>query len=102
MNNKISNHKTEIPLNKELNDMDYINILLESEKNLTNNLNTCLNEASNEILFTKLNEIYNTIRLFQRKIFETSFSLGWYELEKANQTKIDDKSSTNKTKLSEL
>ena len=102
MNNKVSNAKTEVPLNSNLNDMDYMNILLEDEKNLTNNLNTSLNEASNEILYTKLKEIYDKVRLFQRKIFETSFSLGWYELEKAEQTKIDEKSSTNKTKLNEL
>lgn len=102
MNNTVSNQKTEVPLNNELNDMDYINILLEAEKNLTSNLNTSLNEASNEVLYTKLKEIYEKIRLFQRKIFETSFSLGWYKLEKVERQKLEDKLSNLKNKLNEL
>ena len=54
MNNKVQNPKTEIPANSNMNDRDFLNDILESEKNMSVNYTYALNEASNEELFTSL------------------------------------------------
>ncbi len=95
--NNVSMPKVDITETTELNDKDILTCLLTIEKNMSNNLNIALNEASNEVLYKKLKNIYEEIRKFQREIYELSFSLGFYTLEKADTNKI----STAINKLSQ-
>ena len=55
MNNKVQNPKIELDSSIEMNDENYLNDILETEKNMSVNFTYALNEASNETLF---NEIY--------------------------------------------
>ncbi len=88
MNQKIENPKTEVPQSIEMNDKDYLNTILEIEKNMSVNMTIALNEASNETLFEELYQIFDKIKKKQRNIFELAFKKGWYCLEKAEDQKI--------------
>ena len=88
MDNKVSTPKTEVEKSINLNDENYINCLLEAEKNMSNNLSIALNEASNETLYQELKNMFDEVQSMQRKLYELSFSLGWYTLEKSETNKI--------------
>ena len=47
MNNKIQNPKIELDSSIEMNDENYLNDILETEKNMSFNFTYDLNEASN-------------------------------------------------------
>lgn len=87
-NEKVCNPKTEIPQTIEMNERDYLNDLLETEKNMSVNLTIALNEASNEELYNKIKDIYENVKQSQRDLFELMFRNGWYCLEKAEDQKI--------------
>lgn len=102
MNNKIQNPKTEVLETMEMNDENCLNDILETIKNMSNNLSISLNEASNETLYNKLKKIFDEVKILQRELFELSFSLGWYKLEKADNTKINEKQQELSPKLNQL
>jgi len=102
MDNKVSNPKTEVEKSIDLNDENYLNCLLEAEKNISNNLSIALNEASNETLYQDLKNMFDEVQSMQRKLYELSFSLGWYTLEKSEPNKITQKYNELSGKLNEL
>lgn len=102
MNEKIQNPKTEVPATKEMNDKDYLNDILETEKNMSVNMCIALNEASNEELFDELYELFEDIKKSQRDLFELAFRKGWYPLEKETPNKITEKHSMLSQELQEL
>lgn len=87
---KIENKKMEVPNGININDEDMLNTLLEIEKNMSVNLTIALNEASNENLYERLFDSFETIKDLQRDLYEIAFRYGWYSLEKAEATKISD------------
>ena len=101
-NNIVSNPKTEVESTTNMNDENYLNCLLESEKNISNNLSIALNEASNETLYNELKTMFDEVQSIQRKLYELSFSLGWYTLEKSEPNKITQKYNELSGKLNEL
>ena len=102
MNNKIENPKMEVPNGIELNDEDYLNAILEIEKNMSVNLTIALNEASNETLFNEIYEMFKQIKASQRNLFELSFRKGFYTLEKAETNKINEEYNTLLNKFNEI
>ena len=101
-NNTVQNPKIEVPQSIEMNDRDYLNDILEGEKNMSNNLATVLNEASNETFFEDVFEMFAESKAMVRGLYTLMFQKGWYSLEKAEQTKIDQKMNELSGKLSEL
>lgn len=89
-NNKVQNQKTEVPQTSEMNDKDFLNDILETEKNMSVNFTYALNEASNEELFETIYNMFQNIKQAQRNIFELAFRKGWYSLEKADVNKINE------------
>ena len=79
MNNKVQNQKTMVPANSEMNDRDFLNDMLETEKNMSVNFTYALNEASNETLFNEIYEMFKQIKASQRNLFELSFRKGFYK-----------------------
>ena len=75
----------------ELNDKDYITCVLTSLKELEKNYAIALTEASNEELFQKYFNIFESISKLQREVYEVMFKKGWYVLEQAEQLKIQNK-----------
>lgn len=94
MNNKITNPEVEVSKSSNLNDKDYLNILLTSLKELSKNYTISMTEASNEYLFAKYNKAFEKIINLQRETFELMFKKGWYPLEKAENNKITEKYTT--------
>lgn len=94
MNNQISNPKTSVPTGIQLNDKDYINCLLSTLKEMTKNYALAMTEASNEVLYQKYKNIFNSVSDLQRETFELAFRNGWYILEQAESQKISNKLNT--------
>lgn len=102
MNNKVQNPKTEVPANSDMNDRDFLNDILESEKNMSVNYTYALNEASNEELFKRIYDMFTHIKETQRNLFELSFKKGWYTLEKAEENKINEEINTLSNMFNEI
>lgn len=99
---KVENERVQVPSTQKLNDCDILTQILESEKNMGNNLNIALNEASNEKLYQEFFSIFMNIRNLQREIYELMFSKGWYSLESAESNKITETKTQLSGKLNEL
>ena len=93
-NNKICNPKVEVPKGINLNDKDYLTILLTCLKDMEKNYVIALTEVSNENLYSKYVEIFNSLSSLQREVYEMMFRNGWYQLEKAEETKVSQKYQT--------
>lgn len=102
MNNNVSNNQVEVPKTNAMNDKDYLNALLELEKNMSNNLSIALNEASCDKLFNAEFLLFTETKGMARDIFNVMFDCGWYSLEKESKQKIDQTLSELETNLNEL
>lgn len=91
MNNKISNEKVPVEGGIELNDKDYINSVLSTLKELVKNYAVSLTETSNETLYSKYKTMFDEYSSLQREVYEIMFRFGWYELEKSDNNKINEK-----------
>lgn len=101
-NNKITNPKTETPTGITMNDKDYITCLLTILKEMEKNYATAMTEASNEYLYKSYNSIFTMITDLQRETYELMFKKGWYQLEKAETTKINEKYNTLSQEYNDL
>jgi len=102
MNNKISNPKTEVPTGINLNDKDYLNELLSCLKCMEKDLTIAKTEASNKDLYNKYKEMCEEISSLQRNTYKLLFIKGWYELEKIEETKINEKLNMLNQELNDL
>ncbi|MCI8777604.1 MAG: spore coat protein [Bacilli bacterium] len=102
MNQKIENPKVEVPETIEMNDRDYINDILETEKNMSDNLSIALNEASNNTLYEEILMLFIEIKNSQRELYNMMFKKGWYSLEKAEENKVTQKCNELSQKLNQL
>lgn len=82
-----------------MNDKEYIMDILESEKNLSVNMIYALNEASCDKLYKSYLKMFENINKKVKEIFDLSYKLGFYKLEKEEGKKIK---STIKTLTQEL
>ncbi len=89
--NMVQNPKTEVKETIEMNDKDYMNSVLEVEKNMSNNYSIAMNEASNESLYQEYLEMFLNIQNQQRELYELMFRMGWYPIEEADSNKVDQK-----------
>ena len=101
-NNKITNPKTNTPTGIEMNDKDYLTCLLTILKEMSKNYTQAMTEASNEHLYKSYHSIFEEITKLQRETYELSFQNGWYSLEKAEATKIEEKYNTLSTEYQDL
>lgn len=104
MTNKkqVYNTKEKVPSGIEMNDMDYLNVVLTIEKNMSNNYSIALNEASNDYLFEDYFNLFEDTKDMSRDIYNLMFEKGWYQLEKAEDKKINEKISSFTKQLSDL
>ncbi|WP_181349567.1 spore coat protein [Thalassobacillus sp. CUG 92003] len=85
---KIQNPETSVPKTPEMNERDFINDQLTTEKYMTSAYNVALNEASNAQLYQDLVTIFKETQDCQRNLYNLMFKNGWYSLEQAQQSKI--------------
>ncbi|MDD2469706.1 MAG: spore coat protein [Bacilli bacterium] len=88
-NNMVNNPETEVPKTPEMNDSDYLNDFLATEKSLSSNYVMVMNEASNNSLFDEIGNICQETKDMARNLFNLQFKKGWYKLEKAQDSKIN-------------
>ncbi|WP_079526978.1 MULTISPECIES: spore coat protein [Halobacillus] len=86
--NKIQNPETSVPKTPQMNERDFINDQLTTEKYMTGSYSVALNEASNETLYQDLSTIFKETQDCQRNLYNLMFKNGWYAVEQAEQTKV--------------
>lgn len=86
--NKIQNPAVKMQKTPEMNDRDFINDMLATEKYMTSAYSTALNEASYSDLYQDVLAIFNETQNCQRELFELMFSKGWYGFEAADGQKL--------------
>ncbi len=82
-----------------MNDKEYIMDILVSEKNLSVNMTYALNEASCDKLYKSYLKMFENINKKVKEIFDLSYKLDFYKLEKEEGKKIK---STIKTLTQDL
>ncbi|MDL4839920.1 spore coat protein [Aquibacillus rhizosphaerae] len=87
-NQKIQNPETQVPKTPQMNDRDFVNDMLTTEKYITDAYSTALNEASNQAIYQDVASIFQETQNCQRDLYNLMFKNGWYSLEKAEQQKI--------------
>lgn len=101
-NNKITNPKTKAIPGIQMNDKDYLTCLLTILKEMTKNYSTAMTEASNEHLYKSYLSIFKEVSTLQRETYELMFQNGWYAMEKAETTKINEKYNILSTEYQDL
>ena len=101
-NKKIGNPEKMVPETEEMNDKDYLNVVLELEKNMSNNYSVALNEASNEHLYSEYFDLFEDTKDAAREVYETMFEAGWYQLEEATTDKINEAITKMEKQLHQL
>ncbi|MFY4775583.1 spore coat protein [Metabacillus sp. RGM 3146] len=86
--NKVGNPETQIPKTPQMNERDFVNDMLATEKYMTNSYSTALHEFSNSHLYQEVLGIYNETEKCQRDLYDLMFKNGWYNLEMAEQQKL--------------
>ncbi|MDO3660521.1 spore coat protein [Bacillus sp. C28GYM-DRY-1] len=87
-NQKISNPQTPVPTTSEMNDRDFVNELLTTEKYMTAAYCTALNEFSHESLYQDIQSIFDESQKAQRKLYDLMFQYGWYSVEAEDAQKL--------------
>ena len=102
VSNRICNENTPIKKGINLNDYDYLNLLLQTLKDLAKNMTVVITEASNELLFKEYKRILDAIINAERKTYELMFYMGWYTLYQCDNKYIMDIEKELQTKINEL
>ncbi|MCH1625583.1 spore coat protein [Fredinandcohnia quinoae] len=89
--NQVKNPKMTVPKTPQMNDRDFLNDMLATEKYMTDAYCTALNEASHEGLYKDIQAIFNETQNCQRELYNLMFKNGWYKLEEENQQKVQQK-----------
>ena len=102
MNNKDNNPEVNVSKTINMNEKNYLEVILENEKNMSNNLSIAIDEASNDLLFDKFYDIFDDVKCAARDAFNLMFKNGWYTLEKAQDNKRKEENTKLNDKLNEL
>ncbi|TCT19117.1 coat F domain-containing protein [Melghiribacillus thermohalophilus] len=82
---KVNNPETVVPDTSQMNDRDFLNDMLNTEKYLTGSYNIAMNEVSNQNMYQELSTIFKETQDVQRNLYNVMFQHGWYSLEVADQ-----------------
>lgn len=99
---KVGNQEKKINKTIDMNDKDILNDILASEKAMVTNFSTMLIETSNKPLHDEVFSLFKKCDDNQRKLFELLFENGWYQLETAQNTKIDQEYEKTTQMMNEL
>jgi spore coat protein CotF len=85
---KIQNPETQVPKTPQMNERDFINDLLTTEKYMTTSYSMALHEASHQGLYNDILTIFTETENCQRDLYNLMFKKGWYSTEAADQQKL--------------
>ena len=92
MNHKVINDMEDIkPSENVFNDEDILNDILTSLKHLGTLYGAFISESSNKTLLSKIEKLSKTTADFARDSFNLLFEKGWYSLECAPVSTIEEK-----------
>lgn len=74
-----------------MQDRDILTMILELEKNMSNNYSIAMNEASNDDLYESFFDMFTNVKDMTRDIFDLMNHLGWYKIEYVEESKITKK-----------
>ncbi|NPC94112.1 spore coat protein [Bacillus sp. WMMC1349] len=86
---KIGNQETPVPNTSAMNDRDFVNELLTTEKYITSSYSTAMNELSHDALYQKIQPLFHEAQNTQRRIYDLMFQYGWYKIEAEDAMKIE-------------
>lgn len=84
----IQNTETQIQKTPQLNDRDYLNDMLLTEKYMCVSYVHVLQEASHQALYQDIKAIFDQEADLQRDLYNVMFNKGWYKLESQEPQKI--------------
>ncbi|WP_077624915.1 spore coat protein [Sediminibacillus massiliensis] len=87
-NQKVQNPETQVPKTPQMNERDFVNDVLSTEKYMTASYSVALNEASNQAFYQDLAAIFKETQDCQRNLYNLMFQKGWYSLESADLQKV--------------
>ncbi len=90
-NQSIGNPEAQVQKTAQMNERDFTNDLLATEKAMTDSYSIYLNEASHQALYQDILNIYTESQNEQRELFNLMFRKGWYKLEPAEAQKLQQK-----------
>lgn len=102
MNNKVTNPKTPVEESFKMNDCDYLADILNTTKAIAHMESIAICEASHSSLNQEIHMMFDETEQRARKLFNLMFQNGWYPLEKADSTKINELITTFNQKLGQL
>ncbi len=85
---KVQNPETSVPKTPQMNERDFVNDMLATEKYMTDAYSTAMNEASCQNLYQDISSIFNETQDCQRNMYNLMFKNGWYSVEAADQQKM--------------
>lgn len=85
---KIQNPESQVQKTPQMNERDFINDLLTTEKYMTTSYTMALHEASHKGLYEDLMSIFTETQNSQRDLYNLMFQKGWYAIEAADQQKL--------------
>ena len=86
--NGIKNPQTPVPKTPQMNDRDFLNDALNTEKYLTSSYSIALKEASHESLYRTIASISQETQNCQRNLYNLMFKNGWYGIVKETPQNI--------------
>ncbi|EST12833.1 MAG: spore coat protein [Sporolactobacillus laevolacticus] len=84
----IQNTETQVPKTQQMNDRDYLNDVLLTEKYLGTSYVHALQEASHQALYQDIKSVFDATCDHQRDLFNLMFNKGWYKFESQDPQKI--------------
>lgn len=84
----IQNTETQTPKTPQMNDRDYLNDVLLTEKYLCTSYVHALQEASHQSLYQDIKTVSDQTCDHQRDLFNLMFNKGWYKLDSEEPQKI--------------
>ncbi|MFK4997310.1 spore coat protein [Bacillus sp. N9] len=78
----------QVPKTPQMNERDFLNDILTTEKYMTTSYTIALHEASHQHLYDDLLTIFNETQQVQRNLFNLMFQKGLYNLEAQDEQKI--------------
>lgn len=86
--NSIKNPKAQVQKTPQMDDRDFANDALATEKYMTSSYSMALHEASHQDLYQTISTIFNETQDCQRDLYNLMFQKGWYGIQQETPQKI--------------
>jgi spore coat protein CotF len=85
---QVKNPSVQVPETPQMNDRDFLNDCLMTEKYLTTAYSIALHEMSHQALYQDVLAIFQETEQCQRDLYDLMFRKGWYGVEAESPQKV--------------